>query len=129
MLKKLIPIFLLSIYLISLTELNQLVKLPVLIEHFIEHKEKDTKLSVFKFLTSHYAQEDDHDGDEEREMDLPFKSHDGCLNSVVIAFMPNNIDGLIIKPSFIETKTCFIYSEQFLSSSHLSSIWQPPKSC
>ncbi|MEI8137335.1 MAG: hypothetical protein WCH21_08430, partial [Bacteroidota bacterium] len=90
------------------------MKLPVLIEHFIEHKEKDTKLSVFKFLTNHYAQEDDHDGDEEREMDLPFKSHDGCLNSVVIAFMPNNIDGLIIKPSFIETKTCFIYSEQFL---------------
>ena len=129
MLKKLSTIFLLSIYLISLTELSQLVKLPVLVEHFIEHKEKNNNLSLIKFLSDHYAQEDDHDGDEDKEMNLPFKSHDGCINNTVIAFVSNSFVGLNTKIIHSEKNTYSVYTEQFLQSAYLSSIWQPPKSC
>ena len=114
---------------ISLTELHQLVKLPVLVEHFNEHKQKNNDLSLIQFLSNHYAQEDDHDGDEDREMNLPFKSHDGCINSITIAFIPNNFEGLTTKSTFIETRTFSVYHEEFLQSTFLSSIWQPPKFC
>lgn len=122
-------ISLLFIYLISLTELSQLVKLPILVEHFIEHKEKNSNLSLWEFLNMHYAQSDDHDGDRDKDMKLPFKSHDGCINTTIVALPSTNIGTLSAKPICIEKKAYSIYTENFLSSSHLSSIWQPPKAC
>ena len=128
-LKKIFVISLLSIYLISITELSQLVKLPALVEHFIEHKAKDTSLSLIDFLSNHYAQDNDHDGDEEREMKLPFKSHDGCINSIVSESVPSSFYYLPAKPVFTESKSYSTYTEQFLQSTYLSTIWQPPKFC
>ena len=128
-LKRALPIFLLSVYLISLTELNQLVKIPLLVKHFVEHKEKDNSLSFLGFLDMHYAHGDVKDGDYDEDMKLPFKSHDGCINSHSMAFNPNNFGELSTKPVYSESKTYSIYKESFLKSSYLSFIWQPPKSC
>lgn len=105
------------------------MKLPVLVEHFSEHKAKDSNLSLIDFLSNHYAQDDDHDGDEEQEMKLPFKSHDGCINSIVSESVPSSVYYLPAKPVYSESKSYSNYSEQFLTSAYLSSIWQPPKSC
>lgn len=127
--KRVFAILFLSIYLISITELIELVKLPALVEHFIEHKEENSQLSFLKFLSMHYSQNDDHDGDKEKDMKLPFKSHDGCINTVSIAFVSGHFEHAILKPVFTESKSYSIHSEQFLQSSYLSSIWQPPKSC
>lgn len=127
--KKSISIFLLTIYLISLTELNQLVKLPVLIEHFIEHKQKNTDLSLLEFLDMHYAHGDVKDADYDKDMKLPFKSYDGCISISTIAFIPNTFEYLDAKPVFTECKSYFFFTEKFLEASYLSSIWQPPKSC
>lgn len=128
-LKKIIAIVLLSIYLISLTELSQLVKLPVLIEHFSEHKKKDGNLSFWQFLCIHYSQNKMMDADHEKDMKLPFKSHDGCISVIEIAFVSNHFDYQISKPVYDESKSYSMYTEQFLQSAYLSSIWQPPKSC
>lgn len=127
--KKTIAIFFLSIYLISLTELNQLVKLPLLVEHYLEHKEKDNDLSLMEFLNIHYSESNVKDADYDKDMKLPFKTHEGCNNSITIAFVPNNFEELLAKPSHIQNKTFSIYHEEFLKSAYLSTIWQPPKSC
>jgi hypothetical protein len=119
----------LSIYLISLTELNQLVKFPLLVKHFIEHKEKDGNLSLWAFLDMHYAHGDVKDADYDEDMKLPFKSHGGCVNSFSMAFIPNDVFNPFTKPAFKETKTYSVYQEDFLKSAYLSFIWQPPKSC
>lgn len=127
--KKLIAIFFLSVYLISLTELNQLVKIPVLIEHFIEHKEKNTELSIWQFLDMHYAHDDVNDKDYDRDMQLPFKSHDGCISSLMPVFVPVSFTTNLPKAIPSEKNEYSVYTEQFLNSAFLSSIWQPPKSC
>ncbi|MBP6756326.1 MAG: hypothetical protein KA210_09265 [Bacteroidia bacterium] len=129
MLKKFIAISLLSIYLISITELSQLVKLPLLIEHFSEHKQKDGHMSLWKFLSIHYTQNTSHDADYEKDMKLPFKSHDGCINSVVSESVPSSFYFFSTKPVFSQNNAYSNYTEQFLTSAYLSSIWQPPKSC
>jgi hypothetical protein len=124
--KKFLAISFLSLYLISLTELSQLVKLPSLVEHYIEHKEKQSDLSLWEFLSMHYTQNANHDTNHEK---LPFKSHNGCINMVVIAFISNNFESISVNAVYTENKTTIAYSEKFSTSSFLSSIWQPPKSC
>lgn len=129
MLKKLLSIFLLSFYLISITELSQLVKLPLLIEHFSEHKQKDGHMSLWKFLHIHYSQNKLNDADYEKDMKLPFKSHDGCINSIVSESVITSYYFLSAKPVFSQSNSYSSYTEQFLTSAYLNSIWQPPKSC
>jgi hypothetical protein len=125
--KRGVAIFFLSAYLISLTELNQFVKLPLLVKHFIEHKEKDTNISFLQFLDMHYAQDNVKDADYDEDMKLPFKSHDGCVNASVVVFIPSNFSYSIPKPLSSEKNSYTIYSEDDLNSSFPSSIWQPPK--
>lgn len=129
MLKKFLSIFLLSIYLISITELSQLVKLPLLMEHFTEHKQKDVDMSLWKFLQIHYSQNKLNDADDEKDMKLPFKSHHGCISSIVSESVPFNYYYFTSKPVFSHSNSYSSYTEQFLTSACLTSIWQPPKFC
>ena len=128
-LKRITVIFFLSIYLISVTELNQLVKFPVLVEHFMEHREKNHKLSLLDFLDMHYSQEHEMDADHDRDMQLPFKSHDGCSVTFLSAFLHNPFIELANKPALASSCKYSEYSDAFLGRSYLASIWQPPKSC
>lgn len=127
--KKYIPIFLLSIYLISLTELSQLMKLPMLVEHYLEHKEENKNLSVLGFLYIHYAQKNVKDADYEKDMKLPFKTPNTLLSSLEIAPVLFGSEKFILKPIPSDSKQYSFYSEKHLSSAYLASIWQPPKSC
>ncbi|MBL7891120.1 MAG: hypothetical protein JNL63_00710 [Bacteroidia bacterium] len=126
--KKFFIIALLSVYFVSITELNQLTKLPLLVQHFAEHKGKDNDISLWQFLAMHYTQSDDHDGDREKDMKLPFKSHESCVNAGTLAFIPSGFENPSTKLIDIPNKAWSIYIEQFLSAAYLSSIWQPPKS-
>ena len=103
--------------------------MPLLIKHFVEHKERDNTLSLWGFLDMHYAHGDVKDADYDEDMKLPFKSHDGCISSFSIAFIPHTFSELFAKPFCTESKTYSIYKEHFLKSSYLSFIWQPPKFC
>jgi len=54
--------------------LTQLLKAPVLFEHFKEHQRLDASISFMDFLIHHYSFEKHTDNDESRDMQLPFKS-------------------------------------------------------
>ena len=127
--KKFGSILFLSIYLISTTELHQLAKLPILIAHFGEHKQQNNQLTFLDFLNIHYSGETKKDADHEKDMNLPFKSHDGCVASFFAAYIPPAFSNFVLK-EFPENKKIFNSKEDiFLGSNYLSNIWQPPKSC
>jgi hypothetical protein len=127
MLKKFAAILFLSIYLISTTELHQLAKLPLLLEHFGEHKEQNNQLTFLEFLTIHYSGETNKDADYEKDMQLPFKSHDGCVTTFIAAYIAPSLSSFVLK-EFSEKITSFpSFEDCFLSSNYLSNIWQPPK--
>jgi hypothetical protein len=117
------------VYVFSITEFHQFVKLPFLIEHYFEHKEKNLNLSLLEFLNMHYSKDDAKSADPDSDMRLPFKSHHDCMNTLSIAFVPNQFEGLSQKAEYTETNTYSVYTDLFLPSAHLSAIWQPPKSC
>jgi len=127
-LKKIITISFLSIYLFSTTELSQLLKLPSLVEHYIEHKQENRDITLWAFLCMHYAHGIVKDADYDKDMKLPFKTSDG-INLTITAFTPHNFSTEIAKPVTNETKSFPSYNEVFLASSFLSNIWQPPRTC
>ena len=113
------------------TELYQLLKLPFLVEHFMEHKEKNKDITLAEFLYLHYAQGDVKDADYEEDMKLPFKSHSNSVTSSIVDAVANTVLKIVIhpKPNFVQSKVIIISEEAFFASSYHSNIWQPPKFC
>ncbi len=125
--QKAICILFLGVYLFSSTELRQLLKFPLLIQHYIEHKEQDKNITIWKFLSIHYEEATVIDIDYSKDQQLPFKSTDGYSGSALGSFVPTAFYSLVEK-TFKEESVQYIVSNEFLISSvYLSSIWQPPK--
>lgn len=118
-------------YQMATTELYQLLKLPFLVEHFIQHKEQNKDITLMEFLYLHYAYEDVQGTDYEDDMKLPFKSHGNHITTNIVDVVANSILKITIqaRPIFIELKVIIISEEAFFASSYLSNIWQPPKFC
>ena len=123
--KKVISILLLSLYLVSTTELYQLLKMPLLIEHYIQHKNLNSKISFAAFLKAHY----DHpvkDNDYSQDQKLPFVSHEIPL-SVIFTINPI-LDFKCIRKEYspIGIKK-ILYKKDLYNKEILNSIWEPPK--
>lgn len=124
---KITAVLLLCCYLFSSTALSQFLKLPELIGHYFEHKNKQRDLSFLGFLCIHYFNGDVHDADYEKDMKLPFKTcaaQEHGQNSVRLEF------GQIVIPGdpgieLLHLKSFYYkFPETAVSG---DGIWQPPK--
>lgn len=125
--KKFTAICLLLTFLLAATELNQLLKLPIMLEHFAEHKNLNNTISFLDFLYMHYTGHDINDNDEDKDMQLPFKSHD--CNSVQVQSLPTQSEFSDLNRIPVSEKNLPVYKTRNFNSSYPSSIWQPPKAC
>ena len=130
--KKVIAISFLFIFLSAYTELSQLLRLPILIHHFLDHQEQEPNETFADFLNEHYSNhqnhsDHDHHNDHNNHHDnLPFKTTDCATAHVSLAFV-NPIKFSIPRPTFFHDKISPIYNEAFYSFAVVSNIWQPPK--
>jgi len=123
--KKTLAIFFLSTYLLSTTELFQLLKLPILIEHFVEHQEQDHGMSFLGYLIHHYGGHEP-DADYATDMKLPFMQlTDGLALSASLT--PNFIHFHFSHLVLPHGKPLFTHQDDDLVSAYLRSIWQPPR--
>lgn len=106
------------------TELHQLLKLPVLLQHFQEHKKEEKDISLFRFIVLHYFSGSKKDKDYDRDMQLPFKTAD-CTTLVSTAAQPHHIQAE--RPEFFIKRSYPAVKNNSILQSHLSDIWQPPK--
>jgi len=110
----------------SVIDLHDLSKLPYMIKHYQQHKNKESAFSVSEFFELHYGvKAQQHDKQEhEQHKGLPFKTHDCAAlhaNIVFQKFQPR-----IISSSCQVISYSNFYQSAF-SSSFIQSIWQPPK--
>ncbi|NSL90793.1 hypothetical protein [Chitinophaga solisilvae] len=78
--RKATAIFLFLVYLLGTTDANQLLRLPLLIEHYQKHQQEDPHITLTSFLKLHYIDEQPFDDDYQQDMQLPFKSPDAiCM--------------------------------------------------
>ena len=124
--KRLLGIFLLSAYLFTTTQLNQLLKLPVLIGHFFEHQEKDQRISFLDYIMHHYGGHE-KDADYETDQKLPFMTASETLSLTFFVPTPSvfPLQKIVFK-EVSQVNSCYHLQ---LKATYLSSIWQPPKFC
>lgn len=69
------------------TSLNQLIKVPVLYRHFVEHNSADPNVDLYTFLEWHYWGDDANDDDDDRDMQLPFKKFEHQSPTFLYTFL------------------------------------------
>jgi hypothetical protein len=126
--RKLIVLFFLFLYLFSSTEFSELLKVNVLIEHFAEHKIETKTLSFSQFLYMHYIKHGKDNGDGNKDDKLPFHSDSETVNSFIsvpLPCVPFSISFIHILKN--DKKVNFYDVDKTITSSFLSTIWQPPQ--
>jgi hypothetical protein len=110
------------LYLVSFTEFREVLRLPLLVEHYGEHKNQVAEMSFLEFLVMHYETDVAHDDQDNR---LPFKD---CSHSFIgqVVMLP------IQKISLTEGLVINATSYQFFYLQHepkliAVDIFQPPK--
>ena len=112
---------------LTATECHQLIKLTFLFEHFQHHKTESKDLTIWAFIEHHYAHENTNDGHDAEDNKLPFKSSEVCLANSLVAVFHTPGFYCSFEPFLIDTTDFNVQQENFLSSSVLNAIWQPPK--
>ena len=130
--RRVLAILFLSVYLISTTELGQLLKSPMLAEHYSEHKEKNPQINVMEFLALHYEgnhlENHPHDEDYEHDQQLPFIVHIDVLSVSFVLTPPFSFEIETRKLVGKEPKALPL-DDAFSDNNYLSAIWHPPQSC
>ena len=125
--KKVLTIFLMSLYLLGATEAYQLLKIPNLIAHYKTHQQITEGLSFSRFIDVHYFSVQTYDSDFQQDMELPFKSSNRTISllNFVSVFAPKN---LTIQPIiFPINRTYPVVDDRFDLSTKLNAIFQPPR--
>lgn len=123
--KRFIAISFLFLFLTANTALGEILRLPTLLKHYIQHEEKENT-SFFEFLKLHYADKINHPDDHQNHHKLPFKTMDFHSLQVISQDVPVLISFAQIITDSIVIKNA-IRQQQFHSNSFLNNIWQPPR--
>ena len=110
------------VHMVATTQLAEVLKLPIFIEHYIEYD----KGGFIDYLVHHYGGHE-QDADWETDQKLPFMNLSHVLMVVSIVpeqplKIPNKIEELVFKKPILKHVTDF--KELFLSG-----IFQPPRFC
>jgi hypothetical protein len=128
-LRKTIVISLLLVFLCANTEIGQLLKLPNLVHHFLEHEKEhdaDHDISFVEFITIHYSDKRHHHGkDKQDHQSLPFKTINQNTNTL-LAFQKT--ESFLFQKNRITAETTLVaFTQQLYNSGVFVNIWLPPK--
>src|SRR5690606_9090810 len=124
--RNLTAILFLSIVIAAQTPACQLLKLPILFEHYLEHK-KTAEISFLGYLRMHYSTGHPVDEDYSKDQQLPFRKIDlSQISANIYLPVQANIEPT---PEFVLLREQYHEFSPSVSSHMLSEIWQPPRAC
>ncbi len=124
--RKIVAVILLLLYTFGATDACQLLKLPILVQHYFTHRQETPGITLTAFLALHYQDKIIIDDDFQQDMQLPFKAmqSESCLSVVMV------IPGPIVyayTPTEENTAVHIVVNDEIPSATALHSIFQPPK--
>ncbi|HLO79615.1 MAG TPA: hypothetical protein VK166_01580 [Chitinophagaceae bacterium] len=124
--RKIILYIPLIIVLMNTASAGQLSKIPVLFSHFLEHHKLNNHIGFLDFLSMHYWGEDLNDKDQDRDMQLPFKSSSQhcCQQITSVPVSVVSIDHHYFHPS---KPLQPILEDSFYLNTSTSSLFRPPR--
>jgi hypothetical protein len=115
-----------ALYVCASTEAYQLLKLPALIDHFIQHCGEESETTLLGFLDEHYSGEVVYDDDWQQDMELPFKTCSFSPVSICPTIAPEFVK--LIVPEPVEIAIDFTPIISYLQSKQqVIKIFQPPR--
>lgn len=122
-----ISVFFLALLMVSSRDFADWAKLPKAIEHFVQHNSEE-EMSFSAFFKMHYLDDIRIDEDFAEDMELPFKSDSGSLQSVLSScLVPTNQTASLWESDEMNTASKTTYFPPSTPDSYLGTIWQPPK--
>lgn len=120
--RKIAAIFFLVLFTSSTTQAGQLLKLPLLVTHFLEHLRDGRSHSLVDFLKEHYIDHHTTDNDSNEDAKLPFKS---ALQSTfsTVCVLPFALHPAVISKE--PGRVYNVYHQPQLSNFH-GEIFHPP---
>jgi hypothetical protein len=117
---------LIAFYSLTLTEFHQLLKIPALVEHYVEHHQEDPSLSLLSFLKMHYPGKFLVDDDYSKDQQLPFRSSDCSVTTAFFVVLPATQQ--VDPPNYPEPRKEFLLeNESAYSFLNSRDIFQPPR--
>jgi hypothetical protein len=119
-------ILFLILHFFTATELHQLVRIPVLLTHFSEHKASTSSLNFFEFLSLHYGDVVNTREGQNAHDQLPFQGtceislHALWATIVTVQQIPD-------KHTPVDQSEKTILPSFIIPSNDGDTIWQPPK--
>jgi hypothetical protein len=110
------------LYINSHTEFHEVLRLPLLIQHYKEHRLLVEDLSVWEFLVMHYKTDVAHD---DQDNHLPFKDKAHSFSAPALT-LP--LQKMVLRETtpLTEIHHSSKYKEVFVAL-HLADIFQPPR--
>lgn len=119
----------LLIYVTSSVTTRELLKMPLLAEHFYDHKSTNVNTSLYSFLIYHYLYEKDMDRDADEDRKLPFKSIENNISPSTVSLKPPvHFYNLIGKQRVINLNF-HILDDRLVPALFCNAVWHPPRVC
>ena len=123
--KKLVILILSLAFLCSYTELRQLFKMPLLIEHYKKHCSENGDISFLAFLRLHYSEQEKNDNDEQEDNQLPFKQVTEKIYDHIYITTSDLVYILLIG----NTNRLKVHYSNFILTGTAAAIFHPPRIC
>jgi hypothetical protein len=121
--KRIARLFLL-IFLMQMTQLGEFARLPLLVQHYVQHKNLHPETTIYGFFKMHYLDKTVVDADYAQDMQLPFKMVH--VHFSIQMSMPQSV--LTLSNVFCPLIKEKIPGQRFiLPRSLLFSIFKPPR--
>lgn len=112
---------------LSATAIHEVIKLPKLVGHYLDHSREENEIGLFQYLALHYGIEDGTDEDAAEDNQLPFKSSEYFSAISFVSVKPPTISQSIRLSERVSAHIFFMHNESYLPSPYLDRIWQPPR--
>jgi hypothetical protein len=129
MLRKAVWYVLFGMFSLSLPGVDQLIRLPGLVEHYLEHRSENASLGFDEFLYLHFVETGSHQHDGGQHAKLPFAgANSGHVQQEFVKFYPRRQAPDFSKDLASCTSELLIprNTSQQLPAFH-TDIWNPPK--
>jgi len=115
-----------AVYLFGSTNACQLLKLPLLVRHYIRHKQENPGITLAAFFKIHYVDEQPFDADYTQDMQLPFKTTPDtfCQNTPSLVPVFPKVDLTAPVPRLAERP---VFNEDIPPYLTATGIFQPPR--
>jgi hypothetical protein len=117
--------FFLILFLLQSTELGELLKLPLLVEHYSQHVHLHPGTTVVGFLKMHYFDKTVVDKDYAQDMQLPFKTLDKHILLIQLSMPPVAVDISHLHTFYLGPRS--IYFSDFIPHTFSDKLFQPPR--